>query len=231
MHSNGAEPGARIGVQGYTGTAGNGARELVTIVELVKERQDNADAQLAAACRAGEPGAFSELVRLYRDRVYSVAYRFLGDHEDAQDVAQEVFVRAYRGIEGFQGNSKIFTWLYSIAGNLARNRIRDRHRKGRDNVTSLEGLEQAAPGAADRATQHHETPEAAASAQEMESILQACLVELPEHYRMVFVLRTFEQLSYDEIADTVGCPKGTVKSRLNQARSLLHGMLKERGVL
>ena len=193
----------------------------------MKEAKEHTDFVLVEECRKGDSSAFDELVRRYKDRIYNVAYRFLGNHEDAQDVAQEVFVRAYEGIQGYKGAAKVYTWLYSIAGNLARNKIRDSHRKGRDRGTSLEALEAVAPGAAQSATMARGNPEESARENEMKEILQTCLRELPEHYRMAFVLRTFENLSYEEIAGAMGCPPGTVKSRLNQARSLLRERLKE----
>ena len=125
----------------------------------------------------------------------------------------------------------MYTWLYSIAGNLARNKLRDSKRKGRNMGISLEELELRAPGVAQEATTVRETPEDAARKRETEEALQSCLEELPEHYRIVFVLRTFEQLSSEEIADSVGCPKGTVKSRLNHARKFLHEKLKARSII
>ncbi len=200
-------------------------------MELLKVEERDADVALLEQCRSGDSSAFEALVLRYKDRVYNVAYRFLGNHEDAQDVAQEVFVRAYRGLEGFKGDSKVYTWLYSIASNLARNKLRDSKRKGRNMGISLEELELRAPGTAQALATARETPEDAARRRETEEALQACLEELPEHYRIVFVLRTFEQLSYEEIADSVGCPKGTVKSRLNHARKFLHEKLKARSII
>ena len=200
-------------------------------MEVLEKEERDADRALVEECRSGDSSAFETLVSRYKDRVYNVAYRFLGNHEDAQDVAQEVFVRAYRGLEDFKGNSKVYTWLYSITGNLARNKLRDSKRKGRNKGMSLEDLERRAPGAAQQLTSTDETPENAATRHETEEALQVCLEELPEHYRIVFVLRTFEQLSYEEIADAVGCPKGTVKSRLNHARKILHESLKARSIL
>ncbi len=200
-------------------------------MELLTEQERDADVALIEECRSGDSSAFDAIVHRYKDRIYNVAYRFLGNHEDAQDVAQEVFVRAYRGIDGFKGDSKVYTWLYSIAGNLARNKLRDSKRKGRNMGVSLEELEGRAPGVAQAAAKVRETPEDVARGHEMEAALQACLEELPEHYRIVFVLRTFEQLSYEEIADSVGCPKGTVKSRLNHARKFLHEKLKARSII
>jgi len=170
--------------------------------------------------------AFDELVRRYKDRVYNVIYRFVGNHEDALDVSQEVFVRAYRGIEEFRGSAKVYTWLYSIAANLARNCLRDAGRKGRNLGTSLEALAESGAGMPSwgSALPEH-NPRAHAEHHELDEALQRCLDELPEHYRLAFVLRTFEDLSYEEIAQTLDCPTGTVKSRINQARKLLRERL------
>lgn len=198
---------------------------------LLKEARGHSDLGLVEECRRGDASAFDELVRRYKDRVYSVVYRFLGDREEALDVSQEVFVRAYRGIGTFRGNSKVYTWLYSIAANLARNRLRDSGRKGRDKGTSLEALQDEAPGVADANARSRPNPRDEAIGRETEALLQQCLLELPEHNRLAFVLRTFEDLSYEEIADAMGCPVGTVKSRLNQARQMLRDRLKERAVL
>lgn len=210
---------------------------------LLREARARSDAGLVEECRSGDLTAFDELVRRYKDRVYNVVYRFLGNREDALDVAQETFVRAYRGIMEFRGratvcpqfvkrrqtvtetNCGVYTWLYSIAANLSRNRLRDGGRRGRDKGASLETL---APSVLPRT---EETPRALAERHELDETLQQCLSELPEHYRMAFVLRTFDDLSYDEIAETLGCPTGTVKSRINQARKMLRERLEHLAVL
>lgn len=197
---------------------------------LLKEARGQNDADLVELCQTGDSSAFDELVRRYKDRVYSVVYRFLGNHEDALDVAQEVFVRAYRGIGSYQGQAQVYTWLYAIAANLARNRLRDQSRKGRNLGISLEALEDESPGAA-RAAASEETPRVLAQRAEFEKTLQGCLDALPELYRLVFVLRTFEGLSYEEIATSANCPEGTVKSRLNQARKRLADCLKLHGII
>ena len=200
-------------------------------MELLKETTEHRDVALVEECQNGNPAAFDELVLRYRDRVYNVVYRFLGNHEDAQDVAQEVFIRAYQGIGSYRGAAKVYTWLYSIAGNLARNKLRDGSRKGRGKGVSLEALSAAAPDVAQAHAKTDSTPRDAAQERETQELLQAALKELPEHYRLAFVLRTFDDLSYDEIAETLGCPTGTVKSRLNQARRLLREHLQKADVL
>lgn len=178
-----------------------------------------------AECRGGDASAFDELVRRYKDRVYNVVYRFVGNHEDALDVSQEVFVRAYRGIENYRGSAKVYTWLYSIAANLARNRLRDGRRKGRNLGTSLEAMAESGAGKPALAAMAEHDPRAHAERQELDEALQQCLDALPEHYRLAFVLRTFEDLSYEEIGQTLNCPIGTVKSRINQARKRLRERL------
>ena len=198
---------------------------------LLKESRASSDEDLAVACRGGDGSAFDELVRRYKDRVYNVVYRFVGRHEDALDVSQEVFVRAYRGIEGFRGEASVSTWLYGIAVNLARNHLRDRGRKGRNKGVSLEALAASAPDVAQAASAVLDTPRDIAQRREFDALLQRCLDELPDHYRTAFVLRTMDDLSYDAIAEVMACPPGTVKSRLNQARKLLRERLEALEVL
>jgi RNA polymerase sigma-70 factor (ECF subfamily) len=201
-------------------------------VVLLKEAKSCSDAGLVEECRAGDASAFDELVRRYKDRVYNVVFRFLGNREDALDVSQEVFVRAYRGIREFRGDAQVYTWLYSIAANLARNQLRDSSRKGRDKGTSLEALANgAAAGKGGMPATRGASPRSAAQHRELDETLQQCLNELPEYYRLPLVLRTFDDLSYDEIAETLGCPTGTVKSRVNQARRILRERLQALAVL
>ncbi len=198
---------------------------------LLKEARRHSDAGLVEQCRQGDSSAFDEIVRRHKDRIFNVVFRFLGDREDALDVCQEAFMRAYRAVDGYEGKAQVYTWLHSIAANLARNRLRDRSRKGRDKGVSLEAFQAAAPGAAQQAEATRHTPSDVAISHETEELLQQCLEELPDNCRMTFVLRTVEDLSYEEIAEVMGCPPGTVKSRLNQARRMLRDRLRELAVL
>jgi RNA polymerase sigma-70 factor, ECF subfamily len=206
-------------------------RSSLETVILLKETHGRSDTALVQECRNGDAAAFDELVQRYKDRVYNMVYRFVGNREDALEVAQEVFVRAYRGVKSFRGEAKVYTWLYSIAANLARNCLRDRGRKGRDKSRSFEEMEAVAPGALHDAAAVKDTPYTLAAAHELEEVLQQCLQELPDHYRMAFLLRVGEDLTYEEIAEVMGCPEGTVKSRLNQARKILRDRLRELAVL
>ena len=191
---------------------------------LLREAKTFSDVNLVQECQAGDPSAFDEIVRRYKNRIYTVIYRFLGDREDSLDVTQEAFIRAYNAIQKFQGTAHVYTWLYRIAANLARNHLRDGSRKGRDKATSLEAME---PSMAQYTTRTDTTPRTMAEGHELEAQLQQCLNDLPENCRIAFVLRTFDDLSYDEIADVLGCPPGTVKSRIHQARTLLRDRLRD----
>lgn len=200
-------------------------------MEVLEATRKSSDAELVEACLNGEEKAFDELLRRYKDRVYNVVYRYLGHREDSMDAALEVFVRAYRNLDTYQGHAQVYTWLYSIAANVCRNRLRDRSRKGRDMGVSYEALSEEAPAVAQEATASNLNPSHLAQKRELDEGLRLCLDGLPETYRMAFVLRTFDQLSYTDIAASVDCPEGTVKSRLNQARKLLKECLNRRGLL
>lgn len=202
-----------------------------TNIAAAPPRAEPADAALVAAFQAGDARAFDVIVRRHKDRVYRVLYRYLGNHEDALDIAQEVFIRAHRGLGAFAGRAQLATWLHSIAANLARNRLRDQGRKGRDQGQSLEGLLAAQPGAAQIAAVETATPRGAAQRAEVNVALEQCLAGLPEVYRMAFVLRLFDGLNYAEIAAVMEAPAGTVKSRLNQARKRLRACLEQHGIL
>lgn len=198
---------------------------------LATEVERDPDASLVEAFQAGDASAFDALVARYKRPVYGVAYRLAGNAADAEDIAQEAFIRVYRSLPGFRGDARFKTWLFTITTNVARNRMRDGQRKGRNKIESLDARREALGNAHEPSDHSTPNPNEAARTKEMESLLQGALDELPEHYRTVFVLRIQENLSYDEIAEAVGCPKGTVKSRLNQARSLLHRRLSELGAL
>jgi len=212
--------------ESHLATVARGTKGDADPVVLLREARSQTDAGLLAECQQGDTTAFDEIVRRYKDRVYNVVYRFVGNREDALDIAQDVFIRAYRSVDGFRGAAQVYTWLYSIAVNLAKNRLRDRTRKGRDRGVSLD----AAPDPDGAPPPQHavsaDTPRTQAMDHELEETLQRCLDELPEHYRLTFVLRIYEDMSYEEIAETMGCPVGTVKSRLNQARAMLRDRLK-----
>jgi RNA polymerase sigma-70 factor (ECF subfamily) len=158
--------------------------------------------------RTGEPRAFEELVIGYQHRVFGVALRMLGSAAEAEEIAQEAFLRAHRAIGEFRGDSTLATWLYAIASRLCLNRLATGERRhGR-----------AGDDALDRLANGHADPAAAAEQGELEAALHRAIAELPEDRRVVIVLRDLEGLSYEEIAATLDLPLGTVRSRIHRAR-------------
>ncbi len=187
---------------------------------------DTDDAALVERCRNGDLSAFEPLVEKYRHRVWRLAYNVLRDREEAWDVAQEAFIRAYQALPSFRGQSQFYTWLYRIVVNVATDRGRSRAAQGRAFGTERVAeedwervLTDPAPGAGG------ESPdERATRMQDRERIVQA-LATLPEHHRTIIMLSDLEGLSYREIAETLDIPMGTVMSRLHNARKRLRAAL------
>jgi RNA polymerase sigma-70 factor (ECF subfamily) len=161
--------------------------------------------------RAGDAPAFEELVMTYQHRVFGVALRMLGNRAEAEDVAQEAFVRAHRALGEFRGDAKLSTWLYAITSRLCLNRLASGERRmARQGEDALLRLSDAGP-----------RPDAALERRELETALGRAIAELPEDRRIVVVLRDIEGLSYEEIAQVLELPLGTVRSRLHRARAEL----------
>lgn len=168
-------------------------------------------------------GAFEELVVLYQDKIFSQCYRLTGSYSDAQDLAQEVFIRAYKGMKSFRNEADLGTWLHRIAVNQFLNS----RRRGQDAVPiSLDEPVSTDEGEMLRqVAAAGEDPLEIMERQEMREMVKAGLNRLPPEFRAVLVLREFEGYSYEEIADLLGCSLGTVKSRLNRARQALRRLL------
>ncbi|MFQ6102890.1 MAG: RNA polymerase sigma factor [Candidatus Glassbacteria bacterium] len=162
------------------------------------------DGSLVALCKSGDREAFGELVRRYQRPVYYLALRLIGDSDEANDLAQEVFLRAYRGIENFRGSSTFKTWLYTIANNLIKNHYRSARRRM---TVSIEGRE--IPVNADEMEN--------LLSKEMSEILRGAIAELPYKQRMALTLRIYDGLTHREIADVLGCSEGTVKVNFHHA--------------
>ena len=163
---------------------------------------------LVARLRAGDGQAFEELVRGYQHRVFGVAVRMLGNAAEAEEVAQEVFLRAYRAIADFRGEAKLSTWLYAIASRLCLTRL------GSGERSAVRQGEEALA----RLANGHASPAAALERSELEAALHRAIGELDEERRLVVVLRDLEGLAYEEIAAALDLPIGTVRSRLHRAR-------------
>ena len=183
-------------------------------------RQDGDEAELIERAKKGDSEAFGVLVRRYEQRVVGVAMAVVKNQDDALELAQETFVRAWENISRFESRSSFTTWLYRIAANLA---IDFWRREGRHVV--LHGDE--AQGEFDRMPSAEGDSFKAASRRELSSRLKQALGELTPEHRAVILLREVEGLSYDEISDVLQCPRGTVMSRLHYARSRLRTILKD----
>lgn len=174
--------------------------------------------------------AFEEMVRLYQHRVYNLVYRMLGSQEEAEDVAQEVFVTVFKAIDSFRGEAKFSTWLYRIATNHCKNRMKYLGRRFHKATSELDEaaereLQDAQPSAL---RPHVDGPDAVLEGIELERTVQAGIAELEEDHRVLVILRDVEELSYEEIASVTGLELGTVKSRLHRARLQLKDYMARR---
>jgi RNA polymerase sigma-70 factor (ECF subfamily) len=174
--------------------------------------------------------AFREMVETYQDRVFNLLFRMIGGREEAEDLAQEVFVTVFKSIDQFRGESKLSTWLYRVAANHCKNRIKylaRRHDRTTGVLDEAAEREAAAQGGAPVAAGRIEAPDRAVEGAEMERIVQRAIAELDEDHRLVVVLRDIEELAYEEICVITGLPEGTVKSRLHRARLALKEKLEK----
>ena len=174
------------------------------------------DAELLARARQGDTDAFEQLMHMHQRYVFNLAYRVLGDTAEAEDVTQETFVRAWRGLSGFRGQARFTTWLYRIVHNLCLNRLPGLQRE----LLQTEPLEEALVNPAP-------SPPAMFEVREREAFLHTELDRLPEKYRLVLTLYYLQDFSYDEIASALNVPMGTVKTHLHRARRLLVERLRQ----
>lgn len=172
---------------------------------------------LVQKCKKGDLDAFDELVKRYENKVFTIAYRFVGNYADANDLAQETFIRVYQALPLFRGDSSFATWLYRIAANVCRDELRRQHRQKK--VSLDEMISQ--PGGGASLTDNALSPEESLEKNELQQLVQQCLNTLSDEHRLILVMREIQGLSYDEIAVTLDCSLGTVKSRLNRARQAL----------
>jgi RNA polymerase sigma-70 factor (ECF subfamily) len=213
-----AQPGIPSGVRvrptrGATATApavdGRSIRESLRSAE---------DSTVVEAFLAGEYRAFEELVARYHVRLINFVYRTIGDREKAEDLVQEVFIRVYRHLHRFDRGKKFSTWVYTIASNLAKNELRNR---SRNPLVLFQAIKRNWEDE-DRPLQFEDSasrPDDLYRKRHLREIVEAAVARLPEHHRQVFVLRELEGKSYEEIAEITACNLGTVKSRLNRART------------
>ena len=183
---------------------------------------ESSDEELMSLFQQGEEAAYTLLVQRYKDELTNFAQRFLGDRDDAEDVVQEAFVRVWRNRNAYTPAGKFSTWLYAIASNLAKTRLR---RWALRRIVRLGGPRP--DGTVFDLPDEGERPDGAADENLREERIQQALKVLPVKFREIVVLRDIQQLSYEEIVAITGCAMGTVKSRINRGRALLRDQLRD----
>jgi RNA polymerase sigma-70 factor, ECF subfamily len=182
------------------------------------------DEELVTAFRAGNLSAFDELVQRWERKIQGAVYRIMGSGEDARDLTQETFLRAYRGLSTFKSEARFSSWLYQIALNLCRDRLRQK--KGR----TLVGLDDLDPTTAARIDRIAPTAHEQVEARDLSRLVSGAMAELPEEQREVIVLKEYQGLTFQEIADLMRVPVSTVKTRLYRGLVQMREHLERRGV-
>jgi len=181
------------------------------------------DQALVERAQRGEKRAFGLLVSKYQRRVFRLLSRFVRDPNEVEDIAQEAFIKAYRALPQFKGNSAFYTWLYRIAVNTAKNWLATQRRRAPLSGVAIEEVEQfeSAEGLREVAT-----PDAVLLSHEVADVVNRAIERLPEELRTAIVLREIEGLSYEDIAEAMSCPIGTVRSRIFRAREAIATQLR-----
>ena len=195
--------------------------------EAAEEVDDEQERDLILRCQKGDAGAMEQIIRQYQDWVYSIAYGMLGNPEDASDLTQNVFLTVWEKIGGFRFRSRFSTWLYRIVRNLA---INEKNRQKVRQTVPMEMDEAQVLGSASIGAWMRidtMTPEKAVLLSEQQDLLHTALARIRENYREILILREMQDLSYQEIAEVLGCSVGGVRSRLYKARKALEKILKQ----
>lgn len=181
------------------------------------------DQKLVQRAQRGDLRAFDLLVLKYQGRISALVSRYISDPGEMEDVTQEAFIKAYRALERFRGDSAFYTWLYRIAANAAKNHLVAKGRRPRSDAS----IEDAEAFDEFGLSSDSGSPEAIAMGDELVSVVDAAMQALPEELRAALTLRELEGLSYDDIAEVLGCPVGTVRSRIFRAREAIDERVRE----
>jgi len=182
------------------------------------------DEELVAKSNGGDPDSFNELIRRWERPIYALAYRQIGREEDARDVCQETFLRAFRALKGFRGQAKFSSWLYRIALNLCRDWMRRQRRA--PTVQIPEGVDPVEMASESGPVESIET---LVERRELSAVVEEAMALLPEEQRTAIILKEYHGMTFQEIADLQGCPLSTVKTRLYQGLSVLRRHLQQQG--
>ena len=178
----------------------------------------SSDKKLVKRVQKGDKGAFDLLVLKYQHKIVNLVMRYVRDPELAQDITQEAFIKAYRALPRFRGDSAFYTWMYRIAVNTAKNHLAAQRRRPMDVELDMQDPEQYDLHAKLKET---DTPEGVTLSNELKQSVEAAIAALPEDLRTAIILRELEGMSYEEIAQTMECPVGTVRSRIFRARDAI----------
>jgi len=190
----------------------------------LEQMSEDTDQQLVDRVLNGNKNAFNLLVLRYQHRVSALVGRFVHDSHEAEDVCQEAFIKAYRALPLFRGDSAFYTWLYRIAVNTAKNHLVSRNRRPPASDVEVEDAEQSEVGSILREI---ENPESKLATVKLKLAIEQAIEELPEDLRTAFTLREFSGLSYEDITEVMDCPVGTVRSRIFRARESIDKKIRE----
>ncbi|NLD50301.1 MAG: sigma-70 family RNA polymerase sigma factor [Clostridiaceae bacterium] len=182
--------------------------------------------ELVERAKTGDVEAFEQLIEGCEKKVFNIAFRMIANYEDAKEVAQEVFIRAFKSISKFKGDSLFSTWIYKITTNVCLDEIRKR--KNKKIISLAEEIEIDGNEVKRQIRDEGPGPESEAESNEVKKAVIDSINSLPEDYKTVIVLRDIHGFSYEEIAKFINCPEGTVKSRINRARQSLKNILQKR---
>jgi RNA polymerase sigma-70 factor (ECF subfamily) len=183
----------------------------------------DSDRQLVDKVLSGNRNAFDMLVLRHQHKVYSLVSRFVSDSAEVEDICQEAFIKAYRALPSFRGDSAFYTWLYRIAINTAKNHVLARKRRP---LTSDMQVDEAEISETNSALSDIADPESNLATQNLKKAIFDAIEELPDDLRTAFTLREFSGLSYEDITEVMGCPVGTVRSRIFRAREMIDGKIR-----
>ena len=191
---------------------------------MTEQKTEPTDQQLVVRVQQGDKRAFDLLVLKYQYKVHAIVARFIRDSDEVRDVVQEAFIKAYRALPKFRGDSQFYTWLYRIAVNTAKNYLVARSRRP---PSSDVDLEDAQYYSGSDQLKDHSSPENQLFRDELEVAINQAIIELPEDLRTAVTLREYEGLSYEDIAAVMDCPVGTIRSRIFRGREAIDARVVE----
>ena len=191
--------------------------------------EQHEEAQFVARLVARDEGAFNELVVTYQRRVFALVFRMLGRRDEAEDLAQEVFVQVFKAIDQFRGDSKLSTWIYRIAVNLCKNRTKYLSRRHANDQDDVDAMADRLPFSAAKGVSVGgiSRPDELVEGMQLEVVVKRAIAQIEPEFREVLILRDVEDMSYEEIAEVTGLADGTVKSRIHRARAQLRAIVEK----